>query len=198
VIARCRSPEAVQQWIHSLPYNWERSGPTMRSFRGVVRHRTAHCLEAALAAAVVLEQRGFPPLVLDFESQDKLDHVVCVFRRGDRWGAVGASRDVGLAGRRPVFRSLEALARSYYEPYIDLEARIRAFALADLRSLGRYDWRLSERNVWKVERFLCALPHRPLQTDHGRYIRLRERYREYARDNDPRGTPFTRGSQHWM
>ncbi len=198
MIARCRTPETVQRWIHSLRYNWERSGPTMRSFRGVVRHRTAHCLEAALAAAVVLEQHGFPPLVLDFESQDKLDHVVYAFRRGGRWGSVGASRDQGLAGRKPVFRSLEALARSYYEPYIDLKARIRAFALADLRLLGAYDWRLSERNVWRAERFLCGLPHRPLQSDDRRYIRLRERYREYARDHDPRGTPFTRGNRYWM
>ena len=198
LIARYRTPEAVQRWVRSLPYNHEPAGPTMRSFRGVVRNRTAHCLEAALAAATMLEQHRLPPLLLDLESQDNLDHVVFAFRRRGRWGAVGGSRDQGLWGRRPVFRSVEALARSYYEPFIDLEARLVAFALFDLRELGPYDWRLSAHHVWKVERELLGAPHRPMPTDDRRYIRLRERYRAYIRDHDPRGTPFTTGSRHWM
>lgn len=198
MIDRYRTPQSVQRWLHSLPYNHEPDGSTMRSFRGVVRHNTAHCLESALAAATVLEQHGFPPLLLDLESQDELDHVVFAFRHRGRWGAVGGSRDEGLAGRKPVFRTANALARSYYEPYIDLNARILAFLVVDLRHLDPYDWRFSEHNVWKVERYLREIEHRPIRTDDRRYIRLRERYREYIRDNDPRGTPFTRGHQHWM
>jgi hypothetical protein len=41
---------------------------------------------------------------------------------------------------------------SYYEPYIDLGARIEAYALVDLRQLDPYDWKFSVRNVWRVER----------------------------------------------
>ena len=119
----------------------------MRTLRGVVRHRTAHCLEGALSAATILETHGFDPLLLDLESDDGLDHVVFAFRSRSGWGAVGASRDVGLWGRRPLFRNVEALARSYYEPYIDVRARITGFALFDLRGLDRCDWRLSARNV---------------------------------------------------
>jgi hypothetical protein len=55
VVARLRTPAAVQHWLNDLPYNTEKGGETLRSFRGVVRRGTAHCLEAALAAAVVLE-----------------------------------------------------------------------------------------------------------------------------------------------
>ena len=198
VVARYRTPYAVQRWIRSIPYNWQHQGPTVRSFRGVVRHRTAHCLEAALAAATILECHGYPPLVLDLESQDLLDHVVFVFRHRGRWGAVAGSRDVGLAGRRPVFRSLRALAMSYYEPYIDQKARITGFGLADLRDLDPYDWRLSTRNVWKVERYLIALPHRELETSDRRYRQLRRRYQEFAKVHDARDTPFTRGRHHWM
>ena len=145
-----RTPAAVQRWIRSLAYNWERSGQTLRSFRGVVRSGEAHCLEAALAAAAVLEHHGHAPLLLDMESQDGLDHVVFAFRDQGRWGAVGGSRDDGLWGRRPVFRSVRALAMSYYEPYIDLHARIEAYGVADLRELDPYDWRYSERNVWRA------------------------------------------------
>lgn len=197
-MARCRTPLLTQRWIRSLAYNWERDGDTLRSFRGVVRHGEAHCLEAALAAAAVMEQHGYPPLLLDLESQDHLDHVLFAFRTNGRWGSVAGSRDVGLWGRRPVFRTIAALARSYYDPYIDLTGRITGFALVDLRDLGSYDWRFSGRNVWKVERFLIDAPHRPLPTDDRRYIRMRERYREFIKTNDPRDTPFKRGRKHWM
>lgn len=198
IIAVHRSPEAVQRWIRTLAYNWEANGATLRSFRGVVRHRAAHCLEAALGAATVLEAHGYPPLLLDLESRDRMDHVVFAFRRNGRWGAVGGSRDDGLWGRRPIFRTVEALARSYYEPYIDLTGRIVAFALADLRELGPYDWRLASHNVWKVERYLIALPHRRLRTSDRRYRQLQASYRVFARHHDPRGTPFRRGQAHWM
>ena len=59
----------MQRWLNALPYNVEDGGETLRTFRGVVAHGTAHCLEAALFAAVVLEQHGSPPLLLSFESQ---------------------------------------------------------------------------------------------------------------------------------
>ena len=57
LIARLRTPLAVQRISTRLPYNNEPGGrATLRSFRGVVRHGCAHCLEAALFAAVVLER----------------------------------------------------------------------------------------------------------------------------------------------
>src|SRR5687768_16665964 len=99
VIARLRTPAAVQAWLNDLPYNTEIGGETLRSFRGVVRHGTAHCLEAALAAAVILEQHHYPPLVLSFESIDLLDHVIFVYRTSTGWGSVARSRDPGLHGR---------------------------------------------------------------------------------------------------
>src|SRR6266508_1577778 len=64
LIHELRTPTAVQRWLNDLPYNREPAGDTMRGFRGVVRTRTAHCLEAALFAATVLEQHRYPPLLL--------------------------------------------------------------------------------------------------------------------------------------
>jgi hypothetical protein len=156
------TPRAVQRWLRSVPYNYETGGETLRSFRGVIRHGMAHCLEAALAAAAILEQHGHPPLLLSFESIDHLDHVIFPFREGGRWGAVARSRDPGLHGRKPVFASPRQLALSYADAYVDLTGRVTGFAVADLRELGRYDWRLSARSVWKVERWLIDYPHRPI------------------------------------
>jgi len=200
LVERLRSPRAVQRWLRSLPYNWETGGETLRSFRGVVRDGTAHCLEAALSAAFLLEQHGHPPLLLSFESVDKLDHVLCVFRQDGRWGALARSRDPGLHGRKPVFRSARRLAASYMDPYVDLSGRVTGFAVADLRELGDYDWRLSERNVWKVERWLIDYPHRPLPMSEARYRRALERYRRFkARYPHPDRKPTYFDDRHtWM
>ncbi|MBI4519588.1 MAG: hypothetical protein HY701_02030, partial [Gemmatimonadetes bacterium] len=40
-----RTPLQVQRYLRALPYNWEPGGETLRSFRGVVGHGEAHCLE---------------------------------------------------------------------------------------------------------------------------------------------------------
>ena len=114
LIARLRTPTAVQRWLNALPYNNEKGGETLRTFRSVVRSGTAHCLEAALSAAVILEQHRYPPLVMSIESIDLLDHVIFVYRGPRGWGSVARSRDPGLHGRKPVFATPRALALSYY------------------------------------------------------------------------------------
>ena len=179
IVGRARTPLAAQRWLNALPYNTEAHGETLRSLRGVVRAGTAHCLEAALAAAAILEQHRYPPLVLSFESIDLLDHVIFVYRSPTGWGSVARSRDPGLHGRLPVFATPRALALSYYEPYIDFTGRVKAYAVVDLRVLGAYDWRLSERNVWKVERLLLDWPHRPIASSDRAADVMRARYRAF-------------------
>ena len=165
IIRRCRTPAAVQAYLNAMPYNTEPppEGATQRSFRSVVRHGTAHCMEAALSAAVILEQHGYPPLILSFESIDELDHVLFVYHRRGRWGSIGRSRDPGLHGRKPVFRTARALALTYVDPYVDYHGRVTGYTVVNLRTLlGSYDWRLADGHVWKAERALLEAPHRPI------------------------------------
>ena len=199
LITRLGTPLAVQRFLNRLPYNTEPPpvGATLRSFRGVVGHGAAHCLEAALFAAVVLEQHGYPPLVLSFESIDQLDHVIFVYRRRGLWGSVARSRDPGLHGRRPVFARPLALARSYADPYVDYTGRVTGYAVVNLRVLGTYDWRLAETNVWKVERTLLEYPHRPIVTSDQRFERLRARYAAYRAAHEGQKPLFYRGRERW-
>ena len=200
IIRRLRTPSAVQAWLNALPYNTEPppGGATLRSFRGVVEHGTAHCLEAALSAAVILEQHGYPPLVLSFESIDELDHVIFVYQRNGLWGSVARSRDPGLHGRKPVFATPRALALSYVDPYVDFSGRVTGYAVVDLRStMGEYDWRLSTRNVWRVERMLLAYPHRTIASSDVRIDRLRARYVEHMKRTGNRKPIYYRGRDRW-
>jgi len=185
VIDRLTTPDAVQRYLNRLAYNTEPppGGPMLRTFRSVVATRTAHCCEAALTAAVILEQHGFPPTVMSLESEDALDHVLFVYRVRTGWGSVALSRDPGLYGRRPVFRSLRAMALTYFEPFIDTTGRLQAYGMVDLRVLGRYDWRLSAGNVWKVERLLYEIPHRKIRSSEKRVERLRRRYFTFRREH---------------
>src|ERR1017187_8820849 len=131
-----RTPLQVQRYLRKFPYNRETGGETLRSASEALKKGTAHCFEAAFIAAALLEQNGYPPLVLSFESIDKLEHVIFVFREKGRWGAVARSRDKGLHGRAPLFRSLRDLVWSYYHPYIDNSGRITAYQLANLDDSG--------------------------------------------------------------
>jgi hypothetical protein len=197
LIARLRTPDAVQRYLNDLPYNQEPHGrATQRSFRGVVREGSAHCLEAALFAAVVLEQHGYPPLVLSFESIDELDHVIFIHRGRRGWGSIARSRDPGLHGRKPVFATPRALALSYFDPYVDFTGRVTGYAVVDLREMGNYDWRLADTNVWKVERMLLDYPHRPIRSDNRRVNALRRWYRAYRAAHGRKPIQY-RGSERW-
>ena len=200
LIARLRTPAAVQRYLNALPYNQEPGGrATLRSFRGVVRTGEAHCLEAALFAAVVLEQHGYPPLVISFESIDELDHVIFVYRQRGKWGSIARSRDPGLHGRRPVFATPRALALSYFDPYIDFTGRLTGYTVVNLDTLmGDYDWRLAPTNVWKVERELLDLPHRSIKSSDRRVDALRRRYRAYRASHPGKKPVFYKRRERWM
>jgi hypothetical protein len=196
LIGRLRRPGDVQRYLNLLPYNTEPAGDTLRSFRQVVRHGTAHCLEAALFAACVLEQHGYPPLLMGLESVDMLDHVIFIYRYRGRWGSVARSRDPGLHGRKPVFRSLRALAESYFEPYIDYTGRVTGYSVVDLKVMEPFDWRFSQRNVWAVERMLLKLPHRRIRRSLRRVRQERKRYRDYLTKHHKKPL-YYRGREKW-
>ncbi len=179
IVRAHRTPLAVQRFLNVLPYNWEKPKETLRTYRGVIAKWTAHCLEAALTAATILEQHGYPPLLLSLESADDLDHVLFLFREDGRWGTVARSRDAGLHGRKPVFRSVRDLVLTYVEPYVDFTGRLNGYGVGNLYDLGHYDWRFSRRNVSKVERYLIDMPHKKYRMSERRYRRALRRYKAF-------------------
>ena len=178
-VCRYNTPFKVQQFLNALPYNNERTKETLRTFRGVIAHQSAHCLEGALSAAVILEQHGYPPVLLDLESQDHLDHVLLLYEKDGKWGTVARSRDPGLHGRKPVFLTVRGLVESYAAPFIDFTGRVVGYGVYDLAGLGNYDWRLSARNVWHVQRTLIEMPHRRYHMSNRKYRFWHDRYLAY-------------------
>lgn len=198
IIQKYKTPRQVQKFLRALPYNWETQGETLRTFRGVIRHHTAHCLEAVLTAATILEQHGYPPTVLDIESQDNLDHVLFIFQHRGCFGTVARSRDAGLHGRKPVFRTVRELVMSYADPFVDGSGRIVGYGVADLRALVKTDWRFSEKNVWEVERALINMPHKKIRTSDRRYRTMLARFLAFRKKFPDRPATFYSNRNQWM
>ena len=179
LVARLRTPYAVERWLRVLPYNFEQGGETLRSFRRVVRDHTAHCLEAALFAAAALEPHGYPALAHE-----------------PRVAGPARPRHLRLPGERPL-RSGRPVARprparpqarvpdpalpgpELPRPLRGQDGPPRGLRPGRPARAGRLRLALRGENVWKVERWLIDYPHQKVRMPEGRYRKWHARYLRY-------------------
>lgn len=168
VLRRLSTPEKIQDFLYGLQQNFEQQGETCNSVRTVLRERRAHCIEGAIVAACALWVQGERPLLLDLEAVRDFDHVVTVFRRNGRWGAISKTNGIGLRWRDPVYRSLRELAMSWLHEYYNKRDHktLRTFSLPyDLRRLKPAQWVTPEDGAcWNLVDELEALRHFELMT----------------------------------
>lgn len=163
--------------MFDLDYN---PRPQLQSALSAIRSKTAHCLEGVFVAAAILEYHNYEPWCLSLESQDGLDHCVFIFKNNlNLWGAIGKSRDSGLNGRKPEFKTIKSLVKSYYDPYVDKTGRITAWQVAHLDEVN-CNWRSSRRNVWKLENHLLEIKHHKYLTNRKHFNHLRQNYLKYG------------------
>jgi hypothetical protein len=164
ILRTLKTPQRIQAFVAGLPANFERGGDTLRSVRGVLRHREAHCLEAAYVAACALWLQGEPPLVMDLTAKGDSDHVVTLFRRDGCWGAISKSNHAWLRWRDPVYRSLRELAMSYFHEYFNNGRKtLRTYSTSiDLRRFAPETWITNEEDCWDVGAALDDARHYPV------------------------------------
>ncbi len=168
VLAALRTPWRIQQFIVGLHANFEQGGDTLRSVRGVLKHRNAHCIEAAFTAACALWLAGEPPLIMDLEAnKGDSDHVVALFKRDGCWGAISKTNHIWLRWRDPVYRTPRELAMSYFHEYVDTNQRksLRTYSMpVDLRRFAPETWITNDEDCWDVGAALCDVRHFKLLT----------------------------------
>jgi len=167
LLRRLRTPEKIQQYLYGLKQNFERDGETCHSVRVVMRQRRAHCIEGAVVAACALWIHGEPPLLLDLQAVHDFDHVVALFRRNGRWGAISKTNGIGLRWRDPAYRSPRELAMSYLHEYYNKRDRktLRTYSRPyDLRRMKPADWVTPEQGVWQLVDKLEATRHYKLMS----------------------------------
>jgi hypothetical protein len=83
------------------------------------------------------------------------------------------------------------------EGYVDFTGGVKAYGVVDLRVLGDYDWRLSDRNVWKVEEMLLEWPHRRVRSSKARIDALRRKYRAFREAHGYKPWKYYKGRDRW-
>ena len=118
IFKKLNSPAKIQDFLDTLPINFELDTETYMSPRRTLAARAAHCFEGALLAAAALSYHGKKPLLLDLRTvpYDE-DHVVTLFRQGAYWGAISKTNHPVLRYRDAVYASPRELALSYFHEY---------------------------------------------------------------------------------
>jgi hypothetical protein len=170
---RLDHPKKIQDFLESIPTNFERGGETCKSPRQVLRTRTAHCLEGAFVAAAALWHHGAPPLLLDLKATDlDVDHVVAPFRARGLWGAISKTNHAVLRYRDPVYRTVRELAMSYFHEYTLDDGRKTLTSYSgffDLREHGS-GWMTDPEPLWDLQYALDVSPHASILRGRSRLI----------------------------
>ena len=162
LLRRLDTPQKIQAFLYGLKQNFEVGGDTCRPVRHVLRHRAAHCIEGAMLAACALWVHGEPPLLMDMRAVRDFDHVVALFRRHGRWGAISKTNGIGLRWRDPVYGSLRELAMSYFHEYANRRDHktLREYSVPfDLRRVDAQIWVTGEKQAWFVAEELDRIRH---------------------------------------
>ena len=165
VLRKLSTPIRIQNYLDSLPMNWEKRGETLASPHRVIQAKKAHCMEGALLAAAALWVHGERPIIMNLSARmgrGDVDHVVALYRRGGRWGAISKTNHATIRFRDPVYRTLRELTLSYFHEWFmnttgekTLECYSRPL---DLRRFGT-DWLTDKKDLWHIADALSEREH---------------------------------------
>ena len=106
-----------------------------------------------MLAAAALWYQGRPPLLLDLKTTAADDdHVVALFKEGNRWGAISKTNHAVLRYRDAIYRDSRELAMSYFNEYF-LDSGVKTlrsfFAPFDLSKYGN-EWLTSRGDLGDI------------------------------------------------
>lgn len=162
-LKKLSTPVKIQDYLDSLPINWEKNGETYMSPHRVLREKKMHCLEGAFLAAVALWLKGEKPLVMDLKTDGSDDdHVVTLYRRNGYWGAISKTNHATLRFRDPVYKTLRELALSYFHEYFDNRTGKKVLASyskpINLKRFGT-KWITTDENLYYIMEAIDNAPH---------------------------------------
>lgn len=158
------TPQKIQAFLDTCSYVAEYDN---RCPRRVLIERRAHCLDGGLFAAMALRRLGDAPLVVDIFPDPGMDddHVLAIFKRNGRYGAVAKSNFVGLRFREPVYATLRELIMSYFEQFYNINGvkTLRSYTNpVNLSPFDRVGWEWQDSGADRIEKALLARSRRPL------------------------------------
>jgi hypothetical protein len=166
ILKKLNTPAKIQDFLDTMPRNFEEHGETYYSPMTVLKKRTCHCAEGAILAALAFRVNGHPPLLLDLTANNQdLDHVVALFRQNGCWGAVSKTNQAVLRYREPIYRSLRELAMSYFHEYYDDFGRKNLISYSlpvNLKRFDKFNWMTTAGEIGYILDYLAEVKHFPL------------------------------------
>jgi hypothetical protein len=181
------TPEKIQTFLESIPFNHERSGNSLMTVKGVLEKRRAHCFEGAFLACACLMVMGERPMIVSLKARKPDDdHIVVLFKRNGFFGAISKTNHPVLRYRDPVYRTVRELVMSYFHEYYLFKKGNKTLVgytkPIDMRRFGT-DWITSDTHQWKLAKVVYDTPIIPVvPRENARFIRKATRFERKAFD----------------
>lgn len=152
---KLNTPGKIQDFLETIPWNFETEGARLSSPRTTLKENSAHCLEGALLSCAILSYHGHEPLLLDLQpniDSDDDGHAIALFKENSLWGAISKTNHVSVRYRDPVYRTVRELVMSYFHEYFlnDGVKNLRSYTTLNLKTIKK-NWITDSENVWYVE-----------------------------------------------
>lgn len=168
ILKKLNTPKKIQDFLNKIPINFERSGETNLSPMQVLKKNKCHCAEGAILGALILRLNGHPPLLLDLTANGyDYDHVVALFKKDGRWGALSKTNHAVLRYREPIYKSIRELAMSYFHEYFDENGskNLRSYSLpVNLKRFDKLGWMTTDKDLDYIIDYLYKVKHFPILT----------------------------------
>ena len=165
ILKKLSTPQKIQDFLETLPFNFEEDGDTYMSPRRVLREKKAHCIEGAMLAALALWIHGEKPLILDLKAHTSdVDHVVTLFKQNGYWGAISKTNHGVLRFRDPIYKTVRELALSYFHEYfLNTTGKKTLQGYSRPLNLKRFgtEWITTEEDLWIIADALDDTVHFP-------------------------------------
>ncbi len=160
---KLNTPEKIQTYLDSIPFNYEKNGETCMSPESVLKEKKAHCIEGAMLAAAALKETGQKPLVMSLKVKgEDYDHVVALYKRNGYWGAISKTNHAVLRYRDPIYKTIRELALSYFHEYFltkNGEKTLVGFSRPiNLNRFGK-NWINAKTDLWKIAETIFDMKH---------------------------------------
>ncbi|OGM61374.1 hypothetical protein A2961_03645 [Candidatus Woesebacteria bacterium RIFCSPLOWO2_01_FULL_39_21] len=156
------TPEKIQNFIDSkIKYDPIRED---RSVKDVLEERKAECYNGALFATACLLNQKVKASIVEILARRDEEHVLCVYKKGGKYGSIAQSKFLGLKSRNPIYTTVRDLVVSYMEFYFSFDGRLTLASFTNPLSLSKYKlkWLYDRNTVIKMAKDLRASKHSTL------------------------------------
>ena len=170
------TPQKIQEYLESIPFNHEEDGETCMSVRDVIRNGKAHCLEGAFLACASLILQGRPAFIVSLKvTRDDYDHVITLYKEHGYWGAISKTNHAVLGYRDPVYKTIRELAMSYFHEYFLAttgEKTLRGYSrIISMKRFGS-SWITATYNLFTIAEAIADAPYSMvIPQENKKYIR---------------------------